>query len=57
MLGEQAEAILGATKEEVLALGDEDLNTFLKDHANNAVFAIAKYLQAADAKDMLSALQ
>jgi len=57
LLGKQAEAILGATKEEVLALGDEDLNTFLKDHANNAVFAIAKYLQAADAKDMLSALQ
>ena len=57
LLGEQAEAILGTSKEEVLALGDEVLNTFLKDHTNNAIFAIAKYLQAADAKDMLSTLQ
>ena len=57
LLGEQAESILGMPKEKVLALSDDDLNTLLKDHANNAVFAVAKYLQAADAKGMLKDLQ
>jgi len=38
-------------------MNDKTFSDFLKRHDVNAVFAIAKYLQSADAKDRLSYLQ
>ena len=56
LIGEKAERILGKSKEEILQMPDQELARFLKDHNVNAVFATAKYLQGADAKNVLRSL-
>ena len=50
LIGPMAEELLGKTKEEILAMTPKELSEYLKDHTVNAVFATAKYLQAAKAK-------
>ena len=47
---------MGKTKKQILKMDQTEINEFLKDHNVNAVFAIAKYLQGADAKNKLSLL-
>jgi hypothetical protein len=56
LLGKKAEAVMGKTKKQILKMDQTEINEFLKDHNVNAVFAIAKYLQGADAKNKLSLL-
>lgn len=57
LIGKKAEKVLGKTKKQILDMSDKEISTFLKKHDVNAVFATAKYLQAADAKDQLDALR
>tara|TARA_R110001606_G_scaffold7033_7_gene31527 strand:+ start:888 stop:1529 length:642 start_codon:yes stop_codon:yes gene_type:complete len=57
LIGKKAEKVLGKTKSEILKMSDEKLSTYLKNHKVNAVFATAKYLQSADAKDQLDLLK
>jgi hypothetical protein len=47
---------MGKTKKQILNMDEKEINNFLKNHNVNAVFAIAKYLQGADAKNKLSLL-
>jgi len=56
LIGKKAEAVMGKTKKQILNMDEKEINGFLKDHNVNAVFAIAKYLQGADAKNKLSLL-
>lgn len=53
LIGPKAERFLGLTKKEILAMSDKELGEFLKSNEVNAVFATAKYLQGADAKNLL----
>lgn len=53
LIGGKAEKLLGKTKQEILSMSENELKNYLKDHTVNAVFAVAKTLQAADAKDRL----
>ena len=57
LIGPRALKILGESREDILKMDDSTFSTFLEGHDVNAVFAIAKYLQSADAKDRLSYLQ
>ena len=57
LIGPQALKLLGKTKKQLVELDDAGRQDLLLDHDNNAVFAIAKYLQAADTKDSLHFLQ
>lgn len=53
LIGSRAEEILGMSKEEFLNLDLASMENLLENHEVNAVFATAKYLQAAAAKDKL----
>lgn len=53
LIGSRAEEILGVSKEEFLNLDLASMENLLENHEVNAVFATAKYLQAASAKDKL----
>ena len=57
LIGKRAEKLLGKSKNEILEMNDEEINEFLLDHTVNSVFAIAKYLQAADQKGKLKELK
>ena len=57
LIGKKAEKLLGKSKNEILEMNDEEINEFLLDHTVNSVFAIAKYLQAADQKGKLKELK
>lgn len=57
LIGPKAEKLLGKTKQEILDLDERKLKNFLKDHTVNAVLAVAKTLQAADAKGKLEFIQ
>jgi soluble lytic murein transglycosylase-like protein len=57
LIGKKAEAILGMSRQEFLNLDLESMENLLEKHEVNALFATAKYLQAAAAKGKLDALK
>lgn len=57
LIGKKAEKIIGMSKSEFLDLDLAAMENLLENHEVNAVFATAKYLQAATAKGELDAFK
>lgn len=57
LIGAKAEKILGMSKKKFLELDLASMENLLENHEVNAVFATAKYLQAATAKGELDAFK
>lgn len=57
LIGKKAEKIIGMSKDKFLELDLASMENLLENHEVNAVFATAKYLQAATAKGELDAFK